>query len=108
MKTVKKGNPRNVRVQSTTTTKTSSKKKGGKEKLNETFEDDQRVTDLDTGETVSTKTVQKDKNNKTKKFKSTTKITDREGKLLAKQVDKKGRSRLKVTRQGKVKGYGKG
>jgi len=104
MKTVKKGDPRNVRVQSTTTTKTSSKKKNGKQKLKETFTDDQRVTDLGTGETVATKTVQKDKNNKTKKFKSTTKITDREGKLLAKQVDKKKRSRLRVTKRGRKAG----
>ena len=104
MRTVKNGNPRNVRVQSTTTAKTSSKKKNGKEKLKQTFTDDQRVTDLDTGETVANKTVQKDKNNKTKRFKSTTKITDREGKLLAKQVDKKKRSRLRVTNRGRKAG----
>ena len=104
MRTVKKGDPRNVRVQSTTTTQASQKSKKGKSKSKTTFRDNQRVTDLDTGETVATKTVQKDKNNKTKRFKSTTKITDREGKLLAKQVDKKKRSRLRVTKAGRKSG----
>jgi len=105
MKTVKKGDPRNVRVQSTTTTKTSSKKKNGKEKLKETFRDDQKVTDLDTGETVSSKTVQKDKDGKIKRFKSTTKITDKDENLLVKEVDRKRRSRTRVTRAGRKAGY---
>ena len=104
MRTVKKGDPRNVRVQSTTTTQASQKSKKGKSKSKTIFKDDQKVTDLDTGETVANKTVQKDKNNKTKRFKSTTKITDREGKLLAKQVDKKKRSRLRVTNRGRKAG----
>ena len=104
MKTVKKDDPRNIRVQSTTTTQANQKSKKGRTKSKTTFRDDQRVTDLDTGETVATKTVQKDKNNKTKKFKSTTKITDREGKLLAKQVDKKKRSRMRVTKRGRKAG----
>jgi len=105
MRTVKKGDPRNVRVQSTTTTQASQKSKKGKSKSKTIFKDDQKVTDLDTGETVSSKTFQKDKDGKIKKFKSTTEIKNKQGELLAKQVDRKSRSRTRVTRPGRKAGY---
>lgn len=105
MKTVKKEDPRNVRVQSTTTTQTRQKSKNGKSKSKTIFKDDQKVTDLDTGETVSSNTIQKDKDAKIKKFKSTTEIKNKQGELLAKQVDRKKRSRVRVTKKGRQAGY---
>jgi|TARA_Y100000015_G_C2363194_1_gene76236 hypothetical protein len=105
MRVVKKGDPRNVRVQSTTTTQANQKSKKGKSKSKTTFKDSQKVTDLDTGETVSSDTVQVDKKGKIKKFKSTTEIKNKQGELLAKQIDKKRRSRTRVTSAGRKAGY---
>ena len=105
MRVVKKGEPRNVRVQSNTTMQANQKSKKAKSKSKTTFKDSQKVTDLDTGETVSSDTVQVDKKGKTKKFKSTTEIKNKQGELLAKQVDRKRRTRTRVTSAGRKAGY---
>ena len=105
MRVVKKGDPRTVRVQSTTTTQANQKSKKGKGKSKTTFRDSQKVTDVGTGETVSSDTVQVDKKGKTKKFKKTTEIKNKEGELLARQVDRKRRSRTRVTSAGRKAGY---
>ena len=83
----------------------NQKSKKGKSKSKTTFKDNQKVTDLDTGETVSSDTVQVDKKGKTKKFKSTTEIKNKQGELLAKQVDRKRRTRTRVTSAGRKAGY---
>ena len=99
---------RTVRVQSEYSSGSKQKSKGKKTKVKTTNKGRETVSDVDTGETVNKKYTVKTKNGKTKKDKTVTTIRQGDGKLLAKQVDNKGRSRLRVTRQGKVKGYGKG
>lgn len=118
MRTVKKdgvGSFYNVRTQSNTEQKTSQKRKKGKTKSKTSFEQDIRETDLDTGEVSELKTRQIDKAKtkrsgkvkKKEKFKQTLKVKDKDDKLLLKQVDRKGGSRVRVTKRGKASGYGK-
>jgi len=99
---------RTVRVQSEYSSGSSQKSKGKKTKTKTTNKGRETVSDVDTGETVTTKYTVKTKNGKTKKDKTVTTIRQGDGKLLSKQVDNRGRSRVRVTRQGRLKGYGKG
>ena len=100
------GGPINSQVTSKTSTRTKSKKKSGKEKVKVVFKQDSTVKDLDTGGSSEQKTKSVSRQGQEKRYKATFKIKDKDDKLLVKQVDKKGGSRLRVTNRGKAK-YGK-
>lgn len=99
------GTKSDVKVQSTATSSTSQKSKNGRDKTKSQFTQDQKVTDLNSGETVASKTQQKSKNGKVKKDKTVTKITNSDDKMLVKQVDRNKNPRIRVTKTGRQSGY---
>tara|TARA_B110000459_G_C16185186_1_gene305530 strand:- start:208 stop:504 length:297 start_codon:yes stop_codon:yes gene_type:complete len=93
MKAVKKSpDGRNVQVELDATNRSSQKrKKDGTVKAKRIFKESSKSTDLDSGNVTTLKTRS---NSNTGKYKQVFKEKDADGKLIAKQVDKNGKTRV--------------
>tara|TARA_R110000772_G_scaffold223033_1_gene333423 strand:- start:603 stop:878 length:276 start_codon:yes stop_codon:yes gene_type:complete len=86
MKAVKKSpDVRNVQVELDATNRSSQKRKKS------VYKESSKITDLDSGNVTTLKTRS---NSNTGKYKQVFKEKDADGKLIAKQVDKNGKTRV--------------
>lgn len=99
MKAVKKSpDGRNVQVELDATNRSSQKRrKNGKVKAKSVYKESAKTTDLDSGNVTTLKTRS---NSNTGKYKQVFKEKDADGKLIAKQVDKNGKTRVPKRFQG--------
>ena len=107
----------NVRVQSETTNQTSQRKKKGKTKTTESFSENLKITDIDSGEVTTMRTTEETKSRTNRRGKTRTKgklkedfeVRDAGGKLLMKDkkrmTSRNGKTRINRNRARVTRNY---